>query len=368
LLIMFGLILMIPIDLVDNDGNGYVDDINGWDFENEDNSVYDGLFDDHGTHVSGTIGAEGGNGQGVAGVNWDVGLISGRFIGSSGFGFQSDAIEAINYMTDLKVNHGINIVATSNSWGSLGGSFNAALQAAIEAGGDADILFIAAAGNNGADTDATPFYPSGYTCAANSIPSGAYDCIISVAAIDSSGQLAGFSNYGASTVDLGAPGVGIVSTVPSSTYSAYNGTSMATPHVSGAAALIAAINPAYSATQIKSAILSNVAITASLADTVTGGRLDLSFLASLPTPPPAGSVAVCHATETVGSAGPNYPGDALFISYSKVFVDRGSAAEAQHAAEDHDIMWLSGVPGGDAPCPTPGNGLGTGGFVGFIRD
>ncbi len=258
-----------PVDGIDNDGNGYVDDIHGWDFDGDDNSTYDGKQDDHGTHVSGTIGAIGGNGIGVAGVSWNVSIITAKFLGRRG-GSTTNAIKAIDYITDLKTRHGLNLPATNNSWG--GGGFSQALQDAIERANAADILFVAAAGNDGADIDASPSYPASYPNAN----------IIAVASITSTGGLSSFSNYGATSVDIGAPGSGIYSTLPgnrpgSSTYGSYNGTSMATPHVTGGVALYAASNPGASAATIKSAILNSAVATSSLSGkTVTGGRLNVS--------------------------------------------------------------------------------------------
>ncbi|MBW4561335.1 MAG: S8 family serine peptidase [Mojavia pulchra JT2-VF2] len=262
-----------PVDGIDNDGNGYVDDTNGWDFDGGNNTVYDGVQDDHGTHVAGTIGAVGGNGIGVAGVAWNVKLISVKFLGKYG-GTTAKAIKAIDYITDLKTRHGLNIAATNNSWG--GGGYSLALKNAIERANAANILFVAAAGNGGSDgvgdnNDLSPYYPSGYSNAN----------IISVAAISKTGTKASFSNYGATSVDIGAPGVGIVSTLPgtnnSSVYGTGNGTSMATPHVAGAVALYAASHPSANAAQIKNAILSSAIPTTSLAGlTVTGGRLNAS--------------------------------------------------------------------------------------------
>jgi hypothetical protein len=268
-----------PVDGFDNDGNGYVDDVHGWDFDGDDNTVYDGgtkgNLDDHGTHVSGTIGAEGGNSQGVAGVNWSVTLISGKFLGRRG-GTTANAVRAVNYFTDLKARHGLNIVATNNSWG--GGGFSQALLDAIANGARLDILFIAAAGNGGRDqvgdnNDTVASYPSNYDTTAGA----GYDAVIAVAAIGSGGALSSFSNYGSNTVDIGAPGSGIVSTTASNTYSSYSGTSMATPHVSGAAALYASTHPGANAFTIRQAILGSAVPTPSLAGkTVTGGRLDVS--------------------------------------------------------------------------------------------
>jgi len=257
-----------PADGVDNDGNGYIDDIRGWDFDGNNNSIYDGgkrgSLDDHGTHVSGTIGAKANNGQGVVGVNWNITLISGKFLGRSG-GTSANAIKAVDYFTDLKTRHGLNIVATNNSWG--GGGFSQALKDAITRANTANILFIAAAGNSGTDNDTTASYPANYDVAN----------VISVAAITNTGALASFSQYGATTVDIGAPGVGVWSTTAFNTYSSYNGTSMATPHVTGGAALYAASNPGASAATIKAAILNSAVPTASLTGkTVTGGRLNVS--------------------------------------------------------------------------------------------
>jgi subtilisin family serine protease len=269
-----------PIDGVDNDGNGYVDDVRGWDFDGNNNTTFDGTQDDHGTHVAGTIGAVGGNAIGVAGVNWNVTMIPAKFLGRRG-GTTANAVKAVDYITDLKTLHRLNIVATNNSWG--GGGFSQALLDAINRAGDADILFVAAAGNGGRDgvgdnNDTTGNYPSNYVCTPATLD---YDCVIAVAAITSSGGKSGFSNYGAKTVDIGAPGSAIYSTLPgkngASTYAGYSGTSMATPHVTGAAALYASTHTTATAAQIKNAILASALPTASLAGrTVTGGRLNVA--------------------------------------------------------------------------------------------
>lgn len=266
-----------PVDGVDNDGNGYVDDTHGWDFAGNDNTIYDGSGDDHGTHVSGTIAAKGVNSKGVAGVCWQIRLISVKFLGNNG-GTTANAIKAVNYVTDLKTRHGLNIVATNNSWG--GGGYSLGLYNAIESAGVANILFVAAAGNSGVNMESSPQYPASYPNAN----------IISVAAIDNLGNLASWSNYGSTSVDLGAPGVSIWSTVPNkrgqSSYSSYSGTSMATPHVTGAAALYAAAHPGVTAAAIKGAILSTVVPTGSLGGkTVTGGRLNISAAVCIPSCP-----------------------------------------------------------------------------------
>ena len=254
----------------DDDGNGYIDDVYGWDFDGNNNSIFDGTGDDHGTHVAGTIGGVGGNGLGVAGINWKVKLLSAKFLGSRG-GTTANAIKAVDYFTALKLN-GLNIVATNNSWG--GGGFSQGLQDAIERANNAGILFVVAAGNSTINIDATQSYPASYP---NSN-------IIAVAAITSTGALASYSNYGATMVDIGAPGSDIWSTIPVASrktivsgYATYNGTSMATPHVTGACALYASIYPGTSAAAIKSAILSSAISTASLTGKVqTGGRLNVS--------------------------------------------------------------------------------------------
>ncbi|MFM7870478.1 MAG: S8 family serine peptidase, partial [Actinomycetota bacterium] len=143
---------------IDDDANGFIDDVYGFDFVNNDGSVLDSNADSHGTHVAGTIGAEGGNGVGVAGVNWNVSMISAKFL-QGGSGSSANAVRAVDYITGLKQKYGLNIIATSNSWG--GGGFSQALLDAIERGGDAGILFIAAAGNSAVNNDAGGYYPSG---------------------------------------------------------------------------------------------------------------------------------------------------------------------------------------------------------------
>lgn len=264
-----------PVDGVDNDNNGYIDDENGFDFKNNDNSVFDNS-DNHGTHVSGTIGAIGDNNKGVIGVSPSVKIISAKFL--EGSGYISDAVEAIDYITDLKLRHKLNIVATNNSWG---GGLSTAVYDAIDRARQADILFIAAAGNSaGNNNDLNPFYP-----ASHDLPN-----IISVAAIDINNQLASFSCFGKTTVDIAAPGVNILSTVAANpgigTYSAYNGTSMATPHVTGAAVLYKALHPNANYIEIKNAILNAARPVPALTDkTVTGGVLDVSSFVGNVSPP-----------------------------------------------------------------------------------
>jgi subtilisin family serine protease len=247
----------IPGNGIDDDRNGYVDDVNGWDFAHDDASVYDAADgDNHGTHVAGTIAAQGNNGTGVTGVNWLAGIMALKFLGPNG-GYTSDAVEALNYA----VANGAKI--SNNSWG--GGGSSVALQQAISKADAAGHLFVAAAGNDGTNNDVTPHYPSNYTNAN----------IISVAATDDRDTLASFSNFGASSVDLAAPGVNILSTLPGNRYGSYSGTSMATPHVTGVAALLKGQNPTLSDGQLKAQILQFVESKNSLQDKVaTGGRLN----------------------------------------------------------------------------------------------
>jgi subtilisin family serine protease len=270
-------------DGIDNDNNGYIDDVHGWDFYNNDNTIYDGGGGDrHGTHVAGTIAAKGNNAIGVGGVDWNVKYISAKFLGADG-GYISDAIAALDYFVDLKARHGMNIVATNNSWG--GGGFSQSMQDAIARAAKAGILFIAAAGNGGTDgvgddNDISASYPSGYDTTAGA----GYDAVIGVAAIGSNGSLGSFSNYGATTVDLAAPGVGIFSTQPNSAYGYLSGTSMATPHVTGAVALYAAAHPTASASEIRAAILSGAQqspLPALAGKVATGGRLDVALSLSV---------------------------------------------------------------------------------------
>ena len=292
-----------PPDGIDNDGNGFIDDIYGWDFVNNDNSVYDGLQDDHGTHVAGTIGAEGGNGIGVAGVNWRVTLISAKFVDGT-TGTTAAAIQAIDYMTDLRIRHNLNIVATNNSWG--GGAASTALHEAILRHAKAGILFICSAGNESSNNDATPRYPSAFSTLIGTPgePAADYEAIIAVASIDSDGSLSSFSNYGSKNVDLAAPGGNINSTLPDATYGPKSGTSMATPHVTGAVALHASVYPWGKAKDRAEAVFAHAVPTPSLFGKVaTGGRLDVvELLKRVPIGPPViTSLSLSPSPVTEGS-------------------------------------------------------------------
>ena len=260
-------------DGVDQDKNGYKDDLIGWDFANNDNDPFDD--NGHGTHVSGTIGAMGGNGTGVVGVDWNVQIVAMKFMGANGSGSMSGAVQAVNYFTaEAKLAPASeNFVATNNSWG--GGGFSQALSDAVTVAAKNDILFIAAAGNSTTNNDVTASYPSNLSTTAGA----GYEAVIAVASLTDAGGLSYFSSYGATTVDLAAPGSAIYSTLPGGTYGAYSGTSMATPHVTGAVALYASAHPDASAADIRAALLASTDATPSLAGvTATGGRLDVGNL------------------------------------------------------------------------------------------
>ncbi len=278
----------------DDDGNGFANDVHGYDFANNDSDPMDD--NGHGTHVAGTIAAVGNNGQGVAGVNWSVSIMPLKFLNSQGTGYLSDAIRAVNYATMERTRYGVNVRVMNNSWG--GGDFSAAMQSAIQAANDAGILFVAAAGNSGLNNDVNPQYPANYT------PPN----VISVAASDQNDRLASFSNYGATTVDIAAPGVSIYSTIPGNMYAMYSGTSMATPFVSGVAALAWSIDPNASVADIRNAILKGADPVPALSGKVaTGGRLDayntLRLLdVQLPQGPTIASLTASTSSVTAGGA------------------------------------------------------------------
>lgn len=281
---------------VDDDSNGFVDDSIGWDFVSNDNKPFDlalspieiilqGGNPGHGTHCAGNVAARGDNGKGVAGVAPNVKIMGLRFLSEKGQGTTADAIKAIRYAVD----NGAHVL--SNSWGSVGEdpndrAGNEALKDAIRYSEEMGRLFVAAAGNGkqgvgyNNDTDSQPAYPASYPM----------DIIVSVAAIDESGNLGSFSNWGARTVDIGAPGVKVFSTTVGSKYSdtvvdlfgmkvTWDGTSMATPHVAGAAALYLSKYPNADWRQVKQALLAGAKKTSQLSNkTVSGGQLDVSTM------------------------------------------------------------------------------------------
>ncbi|MGZ3802775.1 MAG: S8 family peptidase [Pseudobdellovibrionaceae bacterium] len=280
---------------IDDDNNGYVDDIIGWDFASNDNKPYDlavepiqlltGGNPGHGTHCAGNVAARSDNGLGIAGVAPNVKIMALRFITEKGQGNTADAIKAIKYAVD----NGAKVL--SNSWGAEGedpaeGTQNQALRDAIQYAQDKGVLFIAAAGNGHKgvgydnDTDPKPSYPATYT----------NENIISVAALDANDNFGSFSNWGAKTVHIGAPGVKVFSTTVGSEYSdtvidkygfhaTWDGTSMATPHVAGAAALYWSAHPEKNWRDVKAAILGSAKkIPAAAGKLVSEGKLDVNAL------------------------------------------------------------------------------------------
>jgi thermitase len=222
-------------DGIDNDGNGFIDDMYGWNFSE---NVANGMDDhNHGTHCAGTIGGVGNNGVGVAGVNWNVSILPVKFLSAQGSGSLEGAVQSIQYATKM----GVNIM--SNSWG--GGPYSQALYDVILEAKNKGILFVAAAGNDSNNNDVNASYPASYQI----------DNVLSVAATDNRDQLAVFSNYGRTKVHVAAPGVKILSTTVGNTYTVFSGTSMATPHVSGIAALMLSANPSYTYGQIKDTLI-----------------------------------------------------------------------------------------------------------------
>ena len=216
----------------------------------------------HGTHCSGIIGAEGDNDEGIAGINWKVQIMPLKFMGRGGFGTTKDAIEAINYAIDRK-QKGVNVRVINASWGST--QYSKALEDAIRAAGEAGILFVAAAGNNGTDNDRYKHYPSNYE-----LPN-----VISVAALDRNDQLASFSNFGVKTVHIAAPGKDILSTWLNDSYREASGTSMATPYIAGTAALILASQPKLSVEKLRERILQSADKIDSLNGKIeNGGRIN----------------------------------------------------------------------------------------------
>lgn len=286
----------IPNNGIDDDNNGYIDDVIGWDFASNDNKPYDLSMDPldilfkggnpgHGTHCAGNVAARADNGKGIAGVAPNVKIMALRFITEKGQGTTADAIKAIKYAVD----NGAKVL--SNSWGSEGedpseGQENQALRDAVQYALDHDVLFVAAAGNGhqgkgySNDTDPKPSFPATYPHAN----------IVSVAAIDSRDNLGSFSNWGQKTVHIAAPGVAIFSTMVGNNYSdividkfgfkaTWDGTSMACPHVAGAAALYWSAHPEKTYADVKAAIIGSAKKLQNLSDkTVSGGKLDVEAL------------------------------------------------------------------------------------------
>lgn len=257
----------IPGDGIDNDNNGFIDDVHGINASTQLGAPKGDPFDTagHGTHVAGTIGAMGNNQVGVVGVNWKIQIMAVKFLEAGG-GTIADAITAVNYVADMK-RAGVNIVAANNSWG--GGGYSVSLENAIKACRDAGVLFVAAAGNAAINIDQTNFYPASYKI----------ENVIPVAAVANSGNLASFSCYGPDSVLIAAPGVDVWSTYPGNQYARMSGTSMATPHVTGALGLIASLSPNLGMAAYRSMLLDSARTLTTLDGKVQSSRfLDLSKL------------------------------------------------------------------------------------------
>lgn len=269
---------------IDDDHNGYIDDIYGI---NAITGSSDPLDDHgHGTHCAGTIGARGNNGLGLPGINWNVKLIGCKFINSAGLGSLDDAITCLNYLTDLKTS-GINIKVANHSWGGEGTSvaLTNAMNAAVEAG----IVQAIAAGNSSRNLnlDSNPYIPAKIQ-GEGLITVGAMNHVFS----DSLSNLAGFSNYGTNFVQIAAPGSSVYSTYLGNGYATMSGTSMATPHVAGAIALLAAQFPSYTPAQLESTLLGGAYLYGSISATIGGGRVmdvfsSISFGVPTATPTPS---------------------------------------------------------------------------------
>jgi large repetitive protein len=302
---------------IDDDSNGYVDDVNGWDFANNDNDSTDD--NGHGTHCAGTIGGVGNNGVGVVGVNWRVKLVGLKFLAANGSGSTSRAIMAVDYCR----RNGIKI--SNNSWG--GGGYSQALYDSINTARTAiGHLFVAAAGNAGTNNDTTPFYPASYTL----------DNVISVASIDRTDVRSNFSNYGLTSVDLGAPGSSIFSTYPGSAYATMSGTSMATPHVAGAVALLWGYVPNWTYLQVRSSILGTVRVTAAMNGvTATGGVLNVrNALVSA-----QGSGNTAPVTTITA------PVNGLSVTQGTSVTFTGTASDTQDGNITGSLTWTSSING-----------------------
>ncbi|AZZ35271.1 subtilase [Bdellovibrio sp. qaytius] len=322
---------------VDDDGNGVVDDIYGYNAITGTGNMKDDQG--HGSHCAGTIGARANNGIGVAGVNWNVRMMGVKFLDAGGSGSLADAIKAIDYATKM----GANVM--SNSWG--GGGFSQTLLDAIKRSNDAGAVFIAAAGNEYNNNDNSPTYPSTYQV----------DNVISVAAIDNRGAKADFSNYGKKTVHLGAPGVNVMSTTGGK-YASFSGTSMATPHVAGVAALLWANEPNLTAAEIKARLVATTRPLASMkGKTRTGGMVDAyGALTNTQAPPDANdpsnwaTVAMNVASESPYKSNTNQtfevsvPGAKEFALYFDKFnVESGYDFVTIYDAAGNKVQQLTGA-------------------------
>ncbi len=323
----------VPSNHVDDDGNGFVDDVSGWDFRNDD--AYP--FDDHGhgTHCAGIIGAVGDNDLGTAGVAWEVSILPLKLMNQSGVGSNADAVDCIGYCVLM----GADIM--SASW--CGGSYSWALEQALWEASSAGVLFVTAAGNSGQNADDFPIYPSCYES-----PN-----IISVAATDESDALASeldwSSNYGTTTVDIAAPGTRIMSSAVGGGHALMSGTSCAAPHVAGVLALMLADSPGATADELKLRLLSSAEPVPGLAGLIVSeGRLNAHAAIAGPDSVPPGRVTDLTAGE-VGSTRTD-------LTWSAVG-DDGTAGVATGYDIRYDLTEITEATFGAAPqvseAPTP---------------
>ena len=320
---------------IDDDANGTVDDINGRDCHNNDGNPADD--NDHGTHVAGTIGAAANNSVGVAGVSWNVRIMSLKFLSSSGSGYTSNAIECIDYA----IGEGADIL--NNSWG--GGSFSQALMDAVGRSRTAGQLFVAAAGNSSRNNDSYAHYPSSY----------AVDNVVAVAATTSTDSLASFSNYGATSVDIAAPGSSILSTLRSG-YGLKSGTSMATPHVAGAAALLLAQDSDRSYSDLKNRLYDTATKVSGLTGKVaTGARLNVgaALTPEVADPPIEPTPTPTDTSSPTPSPSESTPVDAppsVQLTSPTASTVQGVVGLAASASDDLGVaqvqFWVDGVTAG----------------------
>lgn len=303
---------------IDDDNNGYIDDIYGYNFVNNNGNPMD--LNGHGTHVAGILGAQGNNGIGVTGVNWDVQIMALRFLDASGRGSTSDALRALNYAVQMGA------TISNNSWTSP--AYDAALEAGIKNAGLAGHIYVAAAGNSGQNSDINKLYPGSYTA----------DNLVTVAGLDSYNRLASWSNRGQS-VEIAAPGTSIYSTLPNGKYGYMSGTSMATPFVTGAMALVRDQNPTWTAQQVIQRVLSTADQLSTLSGLIGGGRLNLGAAvtsASTPVEPPAADTTGARVT-----------GLSSIISNNRIVGLRVTFSESIQASSftSADVLSLTGPDG-----------------------
>ncbi|MEG4503495.1 S8 family serine peptidase [Microcoleus sp. F6_B4] len=324
---------------IDDDGNGYTDDVRGYDFANNDSDPMDD--NDHGSHVAGTIGAVGNNSLGITGINHTVRIVPLKFIGAGGTGSVANAARAIRYATD-KGADAINYSAGGYRPSDFDPLTDVRYDAIADAN-DAGIIFVAAAGNDANNNDSNRFYPANFD-----LPN-----VISVAATNRNDGLWSSSNFGATTVDLGAPGSSILSTVPGNNYDVFSGTSMAAPHVAGAAALLLAQDPTLTVAQLRNSILSTVDPLPSLAGrTVSGGRLNLRNVLNPVNRPPVLNIPF---REQGLSLQPGSSPQLQFTFQNDTFIDPDPGDTLTYTADWYENVtnfeWRN-VSGGRSPIPT----------------